>query len=259
MVTRRLSFALRLSDGCLNRALLSSEAGIYIDGIPYHHEYKRNGFFVVMDVPEGVHQVAVKSFKFQTETMEVNVDYSPEVSAQQRVYYLMLNPSAKHPEASRMPMVKGSVPGAEYIYILRERGEMKVAEDAAQAGNTQLRLFCGGATPQLPSVFRINDKKSANSEFVTLTGFNDNSYQLSAPLKYDHPRSSSVVPLIRVRCDPEGGFFFVIPGDFRPEKDSGVIALTLVSDSGGAVKKAQVEAAAAGVTELGTVTMKKEG
>ena len=258
-MVRSLSFALRLSDVCLNRALLSSQASVYVDGVLYRHEYKRNGYFIVSDLPEGLHTVTVCSYMFQTETLEINVDYSPEITAQQRVHYLMLNPSEKHPQAVRMPSVRGILPGEEYVYILRERGELKVAEDDAKAGNTQLRLFCGGAQPQLPSVFRINDKKSENSELVTLTGCSDNTYQLSEPLRSDHPPSSSVIPLIRVRCGNDGGLFFFIPDDFRADKESGKICLTLISDSGGTIKKARIEAEAVGATELGTIKMKKEG
>lgn len=258
-MVKRLSFVLRLGDVCFNRALLSSEASIYIDGLLFHHEYKNNGYFIVTDIPEGLHTVTVSSFKFQTETLELNVDYSPEITAQQRVHYLMLNPSEKHPQAIRMPSVRGNVAGAEYVYILRERGELKVAEDDAKAGNTRIRLFCSGAKPQLPSVFRINDKKKANCELVTLSGYNENVYQLSEPLRFDHLRSSSVVPLIRVRCGNDGSFFFVIPGDFRADRESGKISLTMITDSGGATQKAQIEAEASGVTELGTLKMKKEG
>lgn len=258
-MVKRLSFALRLSDGCLNRALLSPEASIYIDGLLFHHEYKNNGYFIVTDIPEGLHTVTVSSFKFQTETLEITVDYSSEISAQQRVHYIMLNPSKKHPQAVRMPSVRGCVPGAEYVYILRERGELKIAEDEARAGNTELRLFCGGVKPQLPSVFRIEGRKPANSELATLSGYRENIYQLAEPLRYDHQRSSSVVPLIRVRCGSDGEFFFVIPGDFHPKKESGKIELTIISDSGGTQKKARIEAEAVGLTRLGEIKMKKEG
>lgn len=256
-MVKQLSFALRLSDVCLNRVLLSSEANVYVDGVLRRHEYKKDGYFIFTDIPEGIHRVSVSSFKFQTEVLDINVDYSPNITAQQRLHYIMLNPSERHPEAVRMPSVRGNAPGAEYVYILRERCELKVAEDTAQAGNTQLRLFCSGAKPQLPSVFRINDKKAANSELITLSGYKDNIYQLSEPLKYPHPRSSSVVALIRVRCDEDGGFFFVIPPDFRPDKESGKIHLTIISDDGTSAKSAQEEAMASGVTELGVIKMKK--
>lgn len=258
-MVRRLSFALRLSDVCLNRALLGSQASIYVDGLLYRHEYKKNGYFIVSDLSEGTHTVNVCSFMFQTETLQINVDYSPEITARQRVHYLMLNPSEKHPQAVRMLSVRGTLPGEEYVYILRQRGELKVAEDDAKAGNTQLRLFCGGVQPQLPSVFRINDKKSENSELVTLTGCSENTYQLSEPLRSDHPRSSSVIPLIRVRCGNDGGFFFVIPDDFRADNESGKICLTLITDSGGTIRKAHIEAEAVGPTVLGEIKMKKEG
>lgn len=257
-MVRRLSFALRLSDVCLNRALLSSEASVYVDGLLFRHEYKPNGYFIVTDIPEGVHQVTVRSYKFQTEALEINVDYSPEISAEQRVHYLLLNPSEKHPAAVRMPAVKGTAPGAEYVYVLRERCELKVAEDTAEAGRTQIRLFCSGAGPQLPSVFRIKDKKAANSELITLSGHSGDIYRLSEPLKYSHQRSTAVVSLVRVRCADDGSFFFVIPPDISPDKESGKISLTMISDNGSSTGIAQAEAPAAGVTDLGALKFRKE-
>lgn len=254
-MTKRLSFVLRLSDGCLNRALLRSEAAVFIDGAIYHHEYKTGGYFVAVDIPQGAHTVEIKSPKFQTERLEVDVDYT--TASSQRVRYLMLNPSENHPEALRSASIRAMVSGAERIYILREKSELKIAEDNAEQGRDKLKLFCSGKQPQLPCVCRIMDKSAAKCEQVTISGADGDMYLLGEPLKYSHARSSAVIPLIRLCCDSSGGFFFVIPPDFRPDKESGQIKLNILADVGGAVMQAEVSVSPNGCTNLGEIKMKK--
>lgn len=256
---KRLSFALRLSDVCLSRPLLRSEASVYVDGAPVLCEYKTGGYFAVSDLNEGVHHVEVRSFKLQKAELDVKVDYSLYTPAQQRTYYLMLNPSEAHPEAARLPSVTGRVKNADFVYILRERGELKVAEDMAQSGSTRLKLFCGGARPSLPSTFRIKDKNAADSEVVTISGFDGDEYILVEPLKYSYARSASVVPLIQVSCNENGEFFFLIPPDFKAEADSGEITLNIFSLGKNTVSSTEIKAKPTGATRLGELKMKKEG
>lgn len=255
---KRLSFALRLSDVCLNRPLLRSEAHLYVDGLPALCEYKPGGYFVVSDLEEGVHHVEVKSFRLQSEELFIKVDYSADITAQQRTHYLMMNPSEAHPEASRLPSVRGRVKNASFVYILRERGELKVAEDTAQAGSTRLKLFCSGARPAFPSTFRIKDKNAADSEVITISGFDGDEYILAKPLRYSYARSTAVVPLIQVSCNENGEFFFVIPPDFKADTESGEISLSIFSPGKKSVTGTEVKAKSAGITRLGDLKMKKE-
>ena len=256
---KRLSFALRLSDVCLGRPLLRSEASVYVDGAPVLCEYKTGGYFAVTDLDEGVHHVEVKSFKLQSAELDIKVDYSIHTTARQCTYYLMLNPSEAHPEAVRLPAVTGRVKNADFVYILSERGELKVAEDMAQSGSTRLKLFCGGARPSFPSTFRIMDRNSADSEVITISGFDGDEYILAGPLQYRYARSASVVPLIQVSCNEEGEFFFLIPPDFKADADSGEIALRIFSLGKRTISSTNVKAQPTGTTRLGELKMIKGG
>lgn len=257
-MTKRLSFALRLSDVCLGRPLLGSEAVIYVDGLRVRHEYKTPGYFVVSDLSEGLHHVVVSSFKLQSARLDITVDYSPNITAEQRTHYLTLNPSAAHPETARLPSVRGRIKDAGNVYVLRKRGEMKIAEDTAQAGSTRLRLFCGGAAPPLPSAFRIMDKKSRLCELVTISGFDGEEYILSRPLENSYGRSAEVVPLIGISCDENGEFFFVIPPEFSAGSESGEIVLKIISVKESGMRSAAIKALPKGTTELGELNMNKE-
>ena len=253
---KRLSFALRLSDIFLKRPLLSSEAEIYVDGLLVRHEYKQGGYFVVSDLSEGRHHVTVGSFKLQSEELDITVDYSPDITAQQRTYCLMLNPSGNHPEAIRLPSVRCRIKNERCVYILRERAELKIAEDTATAGNTRLKLF--GAKPELPSLFRIIENNAGNRELVTISGFDGESYILAEPLKYSHARSVAVVPLVRVSCDENGEFFFVIPPEFEADKESGKINLNMICIRENNVRTVEITVSSKGITDLGELKMKKE-
>lgn len=255
---KRLSFVLRLIDGCMNKALTGSEASIWIDGIKQRHEYKPNGYFVVADLKEGDHFVAVKSPKFQTETMTVNIGYSHGLPAEKRVCYLKLNPSEFHPEAVRSPRITGRAAGAQKLYIMCTKGELKIAEDAVEAGNTSIKMFCSGTRPQLPSVFRIKDKIDSYSEIVTLKDADGDVYTLGEALAFPHRRSSAVIPLIRLLCTESGYFFFVIPPEFQADK-SGKIRLKILAECGGALMQTELIADSAGKTDLGDIKLKKGG
>lgn len=250
---KRLSFAFRLLDGYLNRALTGSEAGIWVDGMKYPHEYKPNGYFVVADLKEGEYSVAVKSPKFQTETMTIRVGGSEDP-----VRYLTLNPSESHPAARHSPRIAGRAVGARELYIMRTKCGLKIAEDAAEAGNTSVKLFCGGARPRLPAIFQIKDKTASRGEIVTLIGAEGDVYRLGEPLAFSYPRSSEVIPLIRLLCAENGAFFFVVPPEFRPDKD-GKIKLGVLTERGGVLEETEWVAESTGRTELGDIRWTKGG
>jgi len=254
-MVKRLSFVLRLTDGFFGSVLSSREAAIWIDGVGYRHEYKPGGYFVVTDLTEGEHSVVVRSPEFQTETVTINIDYGQAVSAENRVHYLVLNPSASHPGAVRAPSVRGKVVGAQKLYIMRSRGKMKIAEDSAESGNTSLKLFCEGARPQFPSFFRIKDR--TRGEIITISGADGDVYILEKPLAFSHPRSSPVIQLIRLWCGGNGEFFFVIPPEFRPDKDGGKIKLGAFAVCGGALTQTEFTAESFGCTELGEIKLQR--
>lgn len=250
---KQLSFVLRLLDGFRDRALTGSEAEIRVDGRKYPHEYKPNGYFVVSDLKEGEYSVAVKSPNFQTETMTIRVGGSGKP-----VRHLTLSPSELHPGALRSPRITGRVIGARELYIMRTGHGLKIAEDVVQAGNTSVKLFCNGARPRLPSFFWIRDKTASRGEIVTLIGAEGDAYRLGEPLVFSYPRSSAMIPLIRLPCAEDGTFFFIVPPAFRPDED-GKIKLGVLAERGGAWEETEWIAGSTGRTELGDIKWEKGG
>lgn len=248
---KRLSFVLRLWDGFRNRALTGSEASIRVDGAKYPYEYKPNGYFAVADLEEGEYSVAVKSPIFQTESVTIRVGGSEDP-----VRYLTLNPSEMHPGALNSPRIAGRAVGASELYIMRIRRGLKIAEDTAEAGSTSVKLFCGGARPQLPSAFRIVDKISSRSEIVTLRCVDGEIYGLEKPLAFSYPRGSAVIPLIRLLCAENGDFFFVVPPEFRPDRN-GKIKLGVLAENDGIFEESEWIVPSSGRTELGELNRKK--
>ena len=254
-MTKRLSFALRLFDVCLNRPLMRSEAEVFVNGERVRCEYKTGGYFVVCDLPEGEHTVEIRSFMLQTVVLSLTVDYSPEITSEQRTQYICMNPSKQHPQAAKLPSISGCVNGTRSVFVLRERAALRIAEDKATMGSKRLKLF--GAVPTLPATFRIMDKRGG-SETVMISGFDGEEYILARPLEYSHARSVEVVPLIEVSCNENGGFFFVLPPDFKADKGSGEIIVNIFAWDEKSSKSAEIKAAPRGITELGELKLKKE-
>lgn len=255
MIRKCTSCVLKISDSATNKTLGSSQAQIYVDDILTHHEYKLGGYFVLIDLPDGSHTVKVKSYCYQSEQIEINVDSSIIQKPENTVRYLMLNPSERHPLAASLPAVCGKAAGYDKIYILRHGGELKVAEDNAEAGRTDIKLFCPNSKPMLPCIYRINNSSAGKCEFVTLKGADGDRYMLDKPLKNAHQRSADVVPLISVSCGADGSFFLLLSKEFKVGKDG--ISLTILAEKSGAVYTANVNASEKGITDLGNIKLKK--
>lgn len=250
MIIKRLSFVLHLRGVYPERPLLSSEAAVYANGNLLRREYKKGGYFVFSDIPEGEYEITVRSPLYQTETFDISVDYSDNKSA--RVINLLLNPSENNPVICRFPRIKGRAFGEKRVYIFCENYKLKTASDTANAGNASLKLF-GDIKPKLPCVCAILGK--TDFEMITLCGFEGDLYLLNEPLKHAYPRSSEVFPLIGVGCGENGDFFFALPPYFKPDKKSGKIPLGILSENGAARFKIQ----SGGITELGEIKFMKEG
>lgn len=255
MVRKCISCVMKISDGITRKPLASSQVRICADGAPVKHEYKQGGYFVLLGLAEGRRVVTVSSPCFQTERLEVLVDYSTVQRPEGMVRYLMLNPSQSHPLAASMPAVRGTAEGFERIFVLRHGGELKIAEDNAQAGHTAVRLFSPKGGVALPSMYRISDRSAARCELVMLKGADGDMYMLDEPLKYPHPRSADVVPVISVSCTDSGEFFFMLSPEFRGGEDG--ISLVILAQREDKSYTAEVTASPKGITDIGALKLGK--
>lgn len=257
MIKKCISCVLKISDGITRQAVTASAVRLYVDGAPVRAEYKQGGYFILIDLEEGAHTVAVQSYLYQTESIGITVDHSVIQRPESMVRYIVLNPSEKHPRASAMPSLRGIAAGFDRIYLQRKGGEMKIAEDDASEGKSAIRLFCPKSGASLPSVYLINDKAASGCEFVMLKGADGDMYMLEAPLKHSHPRSADVIPLTAVGCSADGAFYFMLPSDLMGGKGDEETAITILAEKGDKLYKAEVKAKNKGTTELGALEFRK--
>ncbi len=250
MVIKRLSCAFRLTDAGTGRALGGSEARFSSDGGSLRCEYKPGGYFVLNDLPEGAHRLTVTAPGYQPERLTVNVDYT-RADALERVVYLPLNPSRSHPAAGRMPSICGAASGFDTLYVIGSAGKLRVAEEKAAAGSSEIRMFSEPGAPPLPADFLIGGVGGKTAELARLTGNRDGLCSTQSPLKYAHLRSETAEPLVRLRCDEDGGFFLLLAGNFRPDKQTGRYTLTFVAEKNGKIVTSSVHAALKGCTDAG--------
>lgn len=256
---KRLSGVYKLNDRCVNRAVLNSEVTLLVDGKKFPHVYKDGGFFVLVDLPEGEHTVTLKSWKYQTQELTLNVDYSVDFDEKKSVCHVVMNPSRNHPSAIGAISVSGKLQLSEEketdFYIMRDRVDFKIAEDSADEGKTEIKLFCSSVKPMLPSTFMIKDKKSDKNEFVVITGMDGETemFFLDAPLKFSHARSTAVVPMTKCRTDKDGSFYAVMNGLGKTDSDS--YELVLMMESGGKTLSKTVNVAKKGETRLDTLKL----
>lgn len=257
VIKKCISCVFKISDGITKQPLTASALHIYVDGIPAKFQYKPGGYFILIDLEEGMHAVSMRSHLYQTEAFEIMVDYNVVQRPESMVRYIVLNPSAKHPRSSAMPSVRGIAEGFERIYLQRRGGEMKIAEDDATEGKLVMRLFCPKSGAVLPSVYLINDKSAARCEFVMLKGADEDMYMLQTPLKHAHPRSADVIPLTGVSCAADGSFYFILPPDLTAEKGVESSTLTILAEKDDKLYRAEVTANSKGMTDLGMIKFKK--
>lgn len=245
MVIKRLSCVFRLSDGVSGKLLGGSEAAFFESGSALRHEFKPGGWFVLTDLSEGRHEITVSAPGHQPE--EVSVDVGGEAgNALDHVIYLALNPSRGHPAAGRAPSVCGTAAGFDTIYAFRAAGCLRVAEERSEAGASEIWMFQETGAPPLPALFLLGSGKT--SELATLTGIRDGLCSVQAPLRYAHMRSETAQPLIRLRCDENGGFFLMLP---EASGRTGEHELILIAEKSGKLVTAHAEYSGRGCTDIG--------
>jgi hypothetical protein len=238
--------------------LLNSEASIGVDGERAPYTYKTGGYFVLIGLEEGKHEILIKSYKFQTERVSVNVDYSRQFREDEDVIYVMMNPSKMHPAALNSPVISGAFsPKKEYAFYIAANGAgLKIAEDSAKAGNQTLRLFSESSVV-LPSLFRIDDKSEDTSEFVMLKSAEGDLYSLGGKLEFDHKRSAQLVPMVKYTSGENGDFFAVIPSGYAPDPETGKIELSILVDTGKKRVYTAVSVNPKGITDVGTISLRR--
>ena len=255
MIIKRLSAVFRLSDSAAGRIFSRNQVQITVDGQLSAPVFKPGGYFVLTDLAEGTHHIAIRSFQFQPAEFDITVDYSRRFDEKQDVRAVMLNPDVNHPSARTNVSIEGCFEGkkATSFCIAGCGAQLKIAEDGVEAGRRQLKLFTA-STVMLPSLFHINDKNEKYSEFVLVNQAAGDLYTLDMPLKFPHKRSTALVPMVKYRSADDGSFFAVLPSGYKPDSDGKLTVTMLIeTDNGLTAKTFSLESG--GRHALGTISV----
>ncbi len=212
MIQIHVSAVFQVRDGFTGRLVEGNRLGCTLDGGRIRPMVKPGGYLVLVDLPEGEHRLTLQCAGFRAET----VDFT---ASRYRCWegYLALKPAEGYvfrQEATRLQLTvkAGGKPLAGERLWLAPPGapDCKVAQATAQAGCTQLRLYCKtpGRLP-LPGAVLIDD--GGDSEVVTLLSLTGEVGQLAAPLRNSHSRSRRLLPAQVYRTDEGGQLTAVFP------------------------------------------------
>ena len=251
---KQVSCVLKLCDSAQNRPLVASQARIYLDGGQARPLYKTGGYFVLIDLQEGEHHIAIRASQFQPDEFDVTVDHSRRFDERMDVVNVMLNPNELHPLAASGVSVRGRFKSGKKttFYIARSRAQLKIAEDGAQVGRQRLKLFCG-STVRLPSLFQICDKVRDQREFVMINAADGDEYLLGTPLRFAHRRSTELLPMVKYVSGADGSFFAVLPSGYRADA-SGKIEVEVLVETDGGLESVKLSLDGKGVHDVGVIS-----
>lgn len=226
MIALHVSAVLLIRDGFTGQAVEGGWVCI-LDGVPICPVSKPGGYLVLVDLPEGLHQLRLKTPRFQDEVVDINVEKGKTVSL-----YPVLKPGAGYffRCAARMTLELAGVEGP--VWLSPPWGlECKLAQAKAEQGAAELRLFCKGGLGRLPipGPFLLEDGKK--SEIIVLESCQGENALLAAPLVRGHGRGRRLLPAGQYRAEqgvltavfPHPGEVFV----FCPDRE-GVKSVVLI-------------------------------
>lgn len=252
---KRVSCVFRLVDSVLGTPLTANQAELTLNGEAIRPVYKTGGYFVLIDLPEGEYRVGIRSPLFQPDEIPVRVSYEKPFDERRDLVNLLMNPSPRHPSAHTGVTVTGRFKTAcgTVFYMARSTGGFKIAEDLAAAGNHSIKLFAQSGRITLPAVCLIHDKDPKKIELTELVSSNGDVFNLAAPLRLAHKRSTELIPLIRFRSGEDGRFFIKLPAGYNTRDEEGrmVLRLFVPGETGMTVQTLAVSPK--GETDVGTL------
>ena len=218
MIQFRVSLVLCVRDAFTGKAVVRNAVRCQLDGSPYVPQYKEGGYFVFVDLPAGEHTVMLLGAYYQNEILEVTTTHD---SMQEQM--VKLKPAANYPFERGVVRLSGTLENkgkaiqAGHIYIAPQYAatEIKIAQDQAEVGATEMRVYFRGRGERIavPSEYLIVDGK--NSEIVLLKEINDETGVLGAPLQYTHKRGKAVYGVTQYLADDKGRFLAFLPEAVR--------------------------------------------
>lgn len=207
MIHLHVSAVLAVYDGFTGRPISRTTVTCLLDGVRCLPEYREGGYLVFVNVPPGEHMLEIRSAYYQPELVFLHI--KPSETAE---YGVTLKPAARYPfggAATSLTVylsLKGRpVAGRKVWLAARAAGEeWKLAQDHAEAGALQARVFGRGGRGAYARNFLIADGK--NSEIVFISDIRDSQAIFAQPLERGHKRGVAFYPAQTFVTGAEGEF-----------------------------------------------------
>ena len=195
MIRLHVSAVLAVYDGFTGSAISRSTVTCFLDGARYMPEYREGGYFVFVNVPPGEHRVELRSARYEPEFVTLNIRQDETAE-----YGVTLKPAPHYPFGGaatslivRFSNKRKPVSGRTVWLAARAAGEeFKLAQDQAEAGVTEARIFSRGGRAAYARNFLIADGKG--SEVVFISDIRDSQAVFAEPLERGHKRGAAFYP-----------------------------------------------------------------
>ena len=207
MISLHVSAVLLIRDGFTGQAVEGSGLFCTLNGMPVRPVVKPGGYLVLVDLPEGLHQLGIKAPRFQDERVDIPVEKGKTINL-----YPVLKPGAGYFVRRTAARVTLKLTGIEGSVWLSPPGspECKLAQAKAAQGASELRVFCKGGLGRLPipGPFLLEDGKK--SEIIVLESCRGERVLLADPLAREHGRNRRLLPAGQYRIE-QGALTAVFP------------------------------------------------
>ena len=190
---------LTLTGGAVNRC--------FLDGRQLNHPlWKREGYLVLLDLTPGVHELLIRRAGYRDELVTFPV---AEGAALEDTIALKPGRGYRFPESTvrvSLGLKKGGKPaaGAQLWLGIPTRTKLKLAQEKAESGDGQAKIFCEGnsALLPIPGHFLLSDKKAP--ELAYLRSLIGETGEFSPALSLTHGRGTELIPMQTYTADGDG-------------------------------------------------------
>ena len=209
MIHRQVSAVFQLRDGFTGR-MLPNAGGLLarLDGAPCRPLWKQGGYWVLTDLAPGPHRLELVLAGYRPEPVEWSWDGAAPWQG-----CVVLKPGQGYPfrgDVTRLVLQLSGENGPlahEAVWLCTpSAAQPKLAQDKAQPGDTQLRLYYKGPAAALPvpGAFLLQD--GGHTERIELLRLEGEQGILAAPLEQKHSRAGIVArPALYRRQTRRGG------------------------------------------------------
>ena len=188
MIRFHVNAVLRVLDGFTGKPPAPSAIRFFVDGAVYRPVVKDGGYYVLMGLAPGEHQVVLQGAYYQDERLTVTAGTGYQE------FLVTMKPGSRYPFGRSVTTLtitvqdkKGAIPNQRVWVVARNpHMELKIAQDGVKAGDEVVRLFCSESAKALPIPCNLMLLDAGKCEVCRLEDLEEGRFAL--PLKFDHKR-----------------------------------------------------------------------